>query len=66
MAEESKAIINDLNNIETEIDKYHNHIEHWIKTIEETAPILEKIKNVEPSFKKKATNFAKLKDFLNV
>ena len=66
MAEESKAIIQDLTNIETEIDKYHEHIEEWIKRIEESGPIVEKIKSVEPGFKKKATNFAKLKDYLNV
>ena len=52
--------------IETEIDQYHGHIDHWINKIEGFENIIEKIKSVETPFQKKAINLSKLKDYLNV
>jgi len=33
MSEESKKIIDEINVIEVELDKYHVQIDNWIKTI---------------------------------
>lgn len=66
MSQESKQIIEDLNNIEGEIDKYQTHIDEWIKKIQELSGCVDKIRSVEGSFKKKAANMGRLKEFLNV
>lgn len=66
MSNQSKKMIDDISVIQTDIDKYQLHIDEWIKKVSDMQIFVDKIKSVEGSFKIKATNLSKLKDYLNV
>ena len=65
MSEESKKIIDEINVIEVELDKYHVQIDNWIKTISDMQSFVAKVQVVQEPFEKKCKNMSKLKDFLS-
>lgn len=64
MSEESRKIIEDISVIESDIDKYQAHIDHWIRKIDGMAAVVAKIRSTRQPLKTKATSIHKLKDYL--
>lgn len=64
MSEESKKIIDEINVIEVELEKYQVQIDAWIKNISDMEPFVSKIKVVNKPFEAKCKNMAKLKEYL--
>jgi uncharacterized protein YoxC len=64
MSEESKKIIDEINVIEADLEKYQVQIDGWIKNVSEMEAFVSKVRGARGPLEKKCKNMTKLKEFL--